>query len=207
MKVLIAEDDFTSRTMLKALLSKWGYEVVATADGEAALTAMEEDEDPPRLALLDWMMPAMDGPTLCRELRRRKDRDFLYLVLLTSKDEEGDMARGLEAGADDYLFKPYETEDLRVRVRLGERTLAWRDERREKEKLRDALRTTRSVCHRLAQPLQIVSGYSQLLLMNLNESDSMYRSLMDIRCGVEQMGELTREIVEVARSGTETSSV
>jgi len=105
MKILIAEDDFTSRTMLQAVLTKWGYEVTVTPDGEAALVAMQV-VGAPQLAVLDWMMPGMDGLSLCRELRTQERPEPLYLILLTSKDERDDIVQGLEAGALSRGLKP-----------------------------------------------------------------------------------------------------
>ena len=120
MKILIAEDDFTSRTMLQAVLSKLGYEVVATSDGETALAAMQA-ADAPQLAVLDWMMPGMGGLEVCRRVRTLETDQPPYLIILTTKREKEDIVAGLEAGADDYLAKPFDPAELRARVETGRR--------------------------------------------------------------------------------------
>lgn len=120
MKILIAEDDFTSRAMLQAVLSKSGYEVVATPDGEAALAAMQA-ANAPQLAVLDWMMPEIDGVEVCRRVRTLETDQPPYIIMLTTKGEKGDIVAGLEAGADDYLAKPFDPAELRARVETGRR--------------------------------------------------------------------------------------
>ena len=122
MKILIAEDDLTSCTILQAVLEQWGYEVISTSDGQAAWKALSR-ADAPHLAVLDWEMPGMDGPTLCRRLRARPQADPLYLILLTSRSERQCLVEGLEAGADDYIVKPFDNEELRARVLAGQRIL------------------------------------------------------------------------------------
>lgn len=120
MKVLIAEDDFTSRTMLKGILSKWGYLVTVAEDGNEAWKVLQT-EGAPRLLILDWMMPGMNGPALCRKLRQQEHLQPLYIILLTSRGDHPDIIKGLESGADDYIAKPYNQEELRVRLQVGAR--------------------------------------------------------------------------------------
>jgi two-component system, cell cycle response regulator len=122
-KVLIAEDDPISLRVVETMLKKWGYEPVLAHDGVDALQALQGD-DPPRIALLDWMMPRKDGISVCREMRQRADRAYVYILLLTAKSQERDLVEGLGAGADDYLTKPYSGDELRARLFSGERILA-----------------------------------------------------------------------------------
>jgi two-component system, cell cycle response regulator len=126
MKVLIAEDDVTSRTMLKAILTKWGYEVVAAVDGEEAWEVMKR-EDAPKLAVLDWEMPGLDGTELCRKVRGLKTDTPPYLILLTMRGEKGDIVEGLSAGANDYISKPYDAGELEARIRVGSRVIELQD--------------------------------------------------------------------------------
>ena len=120
MRILIAEDDATSRLLLKRVLTGWGYAVTVTADGDEALRELLA-VDAPRLAILDWMMPGMDGVDVCRRLRALETRQPPYLILLTALDKKGDVVTGLEAGADDYVGKPYDPDELRARVAVGRR--------------------------------------------------------------------------------------
>lgn len=198
MKVLIAEDEFVSRTILEAILTKWGFEVVVTNDGESALAAMKEP-DAPQLALLDWMMPGLDGLAVCQALRKLKRRDTVYLILLTSKSERGDMVQGLEAGADDYIVKPYNKEELHARVQVGRRIITIQNELREWEKLQGVLEMAGAVCHELNQPLQSISGYSELLLLDMNEDDTKYQTLQKIKIQVDRVAQLTRKIMKITR--------
>jgi len=123
MRILIAEDDATSRRYLKKLLERWGYEVNTAVDGTEAWVALRA-ENPPRLAILDWMMPGKDGLQLCAEIRRIKDSPYTYIILLTARHEKADIVRGLDAGADDYITKPFDPSELRARLRAGRRILA-----------------------------------------------------------------------------------
>lgn len=122
MRILIAEDDFTSRTMLSAVLRKSGYEVVVTENGLEALQAMQVP-DPPRLVILDWMMPEMDGVEVVRRVRQLQLEPPPYVIILTSRMEKKDIVAGLDAGADDYLSKPFDTGELRARVAVGKRMI------------------------------------------------------------------------------------
>ena len=126
MKILIAEDDSVSRRMLTSLLSRSGYEVVAVEDGVKAWEILQA-EDAPRLALLDWMMPGMDGVGVCRQARKQVGRPYAYLILLTAKGGKVDVIEGLESGADDYLTKPYDAQELKARMRVGLRILELED--------------------------------------------------------------------------------
>jgi CheY-like chemotaxis protein len=122
MKILIAEDDAVSRCVLEATLKKSGHEVVVTGDGAAAWEALCRP-DAPRLAVLDWMMPGLDGPEVCRRARAQDRPDPPYLILLTARDRKQDVVAGLDSGADDYLIKPFDRQELLSRLRTGERIL------------------------------------------------------------------------------------
>ena len=101
-KVLIAEDDPISRRLLEAFLTRWGYEVAVATSGTEALQALEK-KDAPRLAVLDWMMPGLEGVQVCQRIRERKDRPYVYILLLSARTQKDDLLHGLESGADDYL--------------------------------------------------------------------------------------------------------
>jgi len=122
MRVLIADDDIISRAVVKALLLKWGYEVMEVGDGNQAWNILK-DKDSPHLVLLDWMMPGMDGLELCRCLRQSGNNTYHYIILLTGRDSKEDIIGGLNAGADDYITKPFMPEELEVRLRVGKRIL------------------------------------------------------------------------------------
>lgn len=126
MRILIADDDLTSRAVLAAALRKCGYEVVETCDGEEALEALQQPAAP-RLAILDWMMPGLHGTEVCRRLRNRETDRPPYLILLTTREGKKDVSEGLHAGANDYLAKPFDPLELAARVEVGFRMIALQD--------------------------------------------------------------------------------
>ena len=121
MRILIAEDDATSRIVLERMLAKWGYDVVVTTDGNEAWEAFQKEL--PDIAILDRMMPGRDGVELCRRMRESEGSRYVYVILLTAKVQKEDIVEGLEAGADDYLAKPFDDAELRSRIRVGERVV------------------------------------------------------------------------------------
>jgi phosphoserine phosphatase RsbU/P len=121
MRVLIADDDRVSAAVVGAALSQWGYEVTTAWNGEAAWYQLQTTSPP--LAVLDWMMPGMDGLELCRRIRQDPATVHTHVVLLTSRDTGADRVAGLDAGADDYLVKPFDREELRARVQVGARVV------------------------------------------------------------------------------------
>ena len=122
MKVLVADDDPVSRLALSAVLGHWGYEVTAVADGDAAWKVLISEESP-HLVVLDWKMPGREGPAICTDLRRLDRPGYTYVILLTAVKQRDALVAGMEAGADDFIAKPFEPEELRVRLRAGKRIL------------------------------------------------------------------------------------
>ena len=121
MRILVAEDDPILRSLLVEVLTRWEYDVIVANDGNEAWLALQS-EDAPKLALIDWMMPGMNGSELCRKLRQEEIEQRVYLILLTAH-EWADM----ETGADDYLFKPFKHNELRARLHAGRRTVEMRN--------------------------------------------------------------------------------
>jgi phosphoserine phosphatase RsbU/P len=122
MRILVADDDLTSRSILAAVLKKWGFELVVTEDG---LSAWEVLQHPgaPRLILLDWNMPGMDGLEVCRRLRAKESHDPPYVILLTTRGEKSDIVQGLDAGANDFVTKPFDPGELNARLAVGRRVI------------------------------------------------------------------------------------
>ena len=187
MRILIAEDDPATRRILTSRLSKWGYELVVTGDGKKAWEVLQA-EDGPRLAILDWMMPGLDGAELCRRVRASADRPYVYIILLTALQREEDIVRGMEAGADDYVSKPFHPDELRVRLRAGKRILDLETEltatiatlRSERAKLEAAQQTlvqqqklagigvlAAGIAHEISNPMSIVTSYVRELAREL----------------------------------------
>jgi phosphoserine phosphatase RsbU/P len=118
MRILMAEDDPTSRHLLQRTLRKWGHEVVVARDGNEAWRALQETESPP-IAILDWMMPGIDGVEICRMVRQTPTVPPVYIILLTAKGAKSDIVEGLVAGANDYITKPFDRAELQARVQVG----------------------------------------------------------------------------------------
>ena len=137
LRVLVAEDNPVFQAMLRNILSKWGYEAVTARDGEEAWKILQS-ENSPQLAILDWMMPGLDGLEICRRVRGAGREPYVYIVLLTARTESRDLVEGMDAGADDYLTKPFRNHELRVRLRAGTRILDLQAELvRARERLRE----------------------------------------------------------------------
>jgi diguanylate cyclase (GGDEF)-like protein len=136
MRILIAEDSGPSRLALEKTLAKWGYEVVSCRDGNCAWNELQK-EDAPRMAILDWMMPGLSGPEICRLVRNQSNEQYTYILLLTSKAQTEELVEGMEAGADDYVTKPFDQQELHVRIHAGQRIL---NLHAELVKAREALR-------------------------------------------------------------------
>jgi diguanylate cyclase (GGDEF)-like protein len=219
-RVLIADDDAMSRRILKSWLENWGYEVTVAENGEAAWEILQL-ERPPEIAILDWIMPKIDGVELCRMTRERQLGPYQYLLLVTSRDEKQDVVNGLEAGADDYLTKPLDRNELRARLRVGKRILTLqRGLIQAREDLRfqathDALTgiwnrgTVLDLLHReleRAVRCQSATGVLMLDLDHFKRVNDMYGHLVGdvvLREAAQRMNQAVRSYDLVARYGGE----
>jgi diguanylate cyclase (GGDEF)-like protein len=127
MKILIAEDDLAFRNLMEKILTMWGYDVIVAENGNTALQILQS-EDAPRIAMLDWMMSGMDGVEVCRKVREENKNTYTYIILLTSQQRDEDLVTGLEAGADDYITKPFKHNELQLRLRAGRRIIELQNE-------------------------------------------------------------------------------
>jgi len=173
MRILAADDDEVTRTALVRLLEDLGHEVVPALDGNEAWEILQR-EDSPQLAILDWMMPGLEGVELCRRVRADTKRPFRYLILLTARDAIDDLVQGIESGADEYLRKPVDMRELRVRLVAGERILVQQDELRARATF-DALTgflNRATIIERLQRELEIVmrtNAPASILLADLDD--------------------------------------
>jgi two-component system, cell cycle response regulator len=125
-RIVIADDDPVSRRLLEKLLVKWSYEVTVVCDGTAAWHVLEQ-ANAPRLAILDWMMPGVEGVEICKRVRESTDKPYTYVILLTGRTDREDLLQALKSGADDYLSKPFDAQELQARLIVGERILDLQD--------------------------------------------------------------------------------
>jgi two-component system cell cycle response regulator len=220
MRILIAEDDFTSRTVLAGVLKKYGHEVVETTNGAAAWEALRQP-DAPRLVILDWMMPEMDGPAVVRRVRAQETDRPPHIIMLTSKGEKSDVIAGLDAGANDYLSKPFDVGELRARVEVGRRMVEMQDaviETREAlahQATHDVLTgmlNRRAILDRLREELARVGRHGDSLAIGMCDIDHFklvndthgHLTGDDVLCDLAKMlDENLREYDAVGRMGGE----
>jgi two-component system cell cycle sensor histidine kinase/response regulator CckA len=219
MKILIAEDERMSRRLLENTLSGWGHEVVVTCGGTEAWAALQQP-DAPQLAILDWMMPDMDGLEVCRRVREAPATKSIYIILLTAKGEVNDLVAGLTAGANDYVTKPFRREELQARVQVGVRMLelqqALADDRAELKRAEEALLESKEqlrqaqkleaigqlaggIAHDFNNLLTAISGYCQLSLRQLNEDEPLHHNIEEIQKAGERAASLTRQLLAFSR--------
>lgn len=196
MEILIAEDEKITRTMLARKLDNWGYAVVSAVDGNEAWEILQR-QDAPKLIVLDWLMPGMDGVEICRRLKQLEPKAPTYVILLTSLTGEEDIVAGLDAGADDYITKPFKNSELRARINVGRRMIELQDDLIEQEKLHGVIEMAGAVCHELNQPLQVVSGISELLMMDIEDNHPQYEKMTMLSEQIERMGEITLKLNKI----------
>jgi two-component system cell cycle response regulator len=178
LKILIADDDAMSLRLLEKTLEREGYEVIAVENGRLALQQLSLP-DAPRLALLDWVMPELDGPGVCVGIREQRERPYVHIVLVTSKGSKQDIVAGLEAGADDYLTKPWDPAELTARLRVGQRIL----------QLEDRLVEARETMRFKATHDPLTSLFNRGVIVNLLDRE-LSRTRRENGCTVVMLGDL-----------------
>ncbi|AOY58711.1 MULTISPECIES: hybrid sensor histidine kinase/response regulator [Desulfococcus] len=197
MKLLIADDDPTIRAYLKHIAAKWGYDIIEAVNGVQAWSALTS-EDPPRLAILDWVMPEPDGVEICRRMQYHADERFIYLILLTSKTEKQSIVHALDSGAHDYLTKPFYVNELRSRVAVGKRFVEAQDKLRESNEIKNKF--LRIAAHDLRNPLAVIINIAQVLRSGLlrespEKGDDL---LMRIDQSARHMLSLVNDLLDVS---------
>lgn len=223
-RVLLADDDPAARFMIEDILSEWGYDLVVAADGLEAFEILC-GEDAPQLALLDWMMPKMDGPQICTQSRQMQSVPFVYFIILTSKTEKEDITTALDAGANDFLSKPVDPGELRSRLQVGVRTVAYERTLVEKNEQLDRYATqmealaeerarqlvhaerlsvlgtlTAGFAHEISNPLNVILGNAELLHATWDEiAPPIRRALENDGANMELLRQATDETPRMLR--------
>ncbi len=196
-KILIADDDRNIRRVLQILLTKEGFDPVLAEDGTQALALLESHEGP-QLAVIDWMMPGLDGPTVCRMVRASQTT-YKYLVLLTARRSQDDIILGLDAGADDYVAKPFDEAELRVRLRAGKRILDLQNQLVQRnETLKDFVY---ALSHDMRTPLLALDlTINQALGSSFGQLPDEYMEVLrKSRCTVKELSNMTSTLLGVGR--------
>lgn len=223
MRILIADDDLTSRDLLETTLTAWGHEVISTQDGDQALDVLTQPH-PPSMAVLDWMMPGLDGIDICRELRAASSEWPIYKILLTAKDAKEDIANGLDSGADDYIVKPFSRSELRARIQAGVRIVQLQlDQMRRLRELQEyqaqLIQSARmatlgslsnGIAHEINNPVFVISGKAQMLLSNPQEhlaSPKAVGFLKDIKEMSDRISGITSHLLQYSWNSREMKKV
>lgn len=193
MKILIAEDDPVSRRLLETHLKRWGYEVIACKDGAEAWDVFQQPGSP-LLAILDWMMPHLDGLTLCRKIRELPHGQLAYLMMLTAKTEKADILTGLSAGANDYVVKPFDAEELKVRVSVGQRVVELQNRLIEAERNRVLMQAAGAAAHEINQPLTVLMGTVELLRYQLPGDSALRESIEAMYAASQKISEIVKKM-------------
>jgi len=191
MKILIAEDDPVSCHMLESMLDKWGYDKIVARNGVEAWQILQS-KDSPKLAILDWMMPGMQGPEICRKVRKSPDSQMIYIIMLTVRDRTEDIILGLQAGADDYIIKPFNHEELQARVQAGARII-------ELHRVKNELISI--VSHELRNPLtSILNSLSLLANGDAGELPEQAKKMINIVYrNSERLLRITNDILDIRK--------
>lgn len=201
MKILIADDSKTSRTRLTQVLTTWGYEIQIASDGEEAWTMLNAP-DHPEIAILDWMMPGIDGIDLCRKIRETPAIRDIYIIVLSSKSKRDDIYEGIQAGANDYIFKTQAEADLKIRLEVATRIVELKNELLVRQKMQGALELAGGICHELNQPLQVLLGYTEMLVDEIGPDSHSRDTLLEMKEAAQRIGKLTRRLMNITRYET-----
>lgn len=198
MRVLMAEDDISSREVLQLNLEAWGYEPVVCKNGAEAWEAFQRP-DAPQLAVLDWMMPEMSGVEVCTRVRglSKGQGRFAYIILLTAKSQREDLLKGLESGADDYVTKPFDRQELRARIRVGARVVGLQNQLREAEQLRVLAETAGAAAHEINQPLTVLMGKLELLLERMSQESDHREVIKSVYGSAERIADIVKNMSEM----------
>ena len=195
--ILVVDDMRTNRSMIEFMLQKNGYRTLSAASGIECIQMATSKQ--PDLILLDIMMPDLDGIAVCRRLRNDPRTGSLPIIYVTSDTDDNTLSRAFDAGGNDYIRKPINKIELikRVQAAFLNETLAQKN--KEEEKLRSVLSMSGTICHEINQPLQYISGISQLLLMDLKPGTPAYEKIVKMKAQIDRMGEITKRLMKVSR--------
>ena len=201
MKILIAEDEAISRRLLEVNLAKWGHEVVICQNGQEAWDICQTPEAP-LLAILDWMMPELDGIEVCRKVRELPHGELIYIILLTAKGEKEDLVQGLSAGANDYVTKPFDSDELKARINVGQRVVELQERLIEAERNRVLTEAAGAAAHEINQPLTVLVGTSELLMYQMSDQDQHRENIEALHDAAQKISKIVKKMGEIRQYAT-----
>ena len=194
MDILIAEDDFVSRKFLQKMLEEFGHTVIAAEDGMKAWELFKEQKF--KMVITDWMMPQMDGLALCQKIRQKKSPDYVYIIILTAKDQKSDAIKGLDAGADDYIAKPLDPGELSARIQVGQRIFQLEDAQMnanlqllQSEKMASVGQLAAGVAHEINNPTGFVSSNLKTLSDYQNDINMLIEKYRKFVLDIKEKGQ------------------
>ena len=193
MRILIAEDEEFFRLPLELALRQGEDEVVVCADGTAAWEILQADPAI-GLAILDWMMPGLEGPEICRRATNLRRFPPPYLILLTGKNQRADIVAGLEAGADDYVTKPFDLDELRARIAVGRRVVALQEKLLAAERVQVLAQTAGAAAHEVNQPLSVLMAQAQMLTLKVPPDFPELARIEAIIAAARRIAEIVRRM-------------
>ena len=193
MDVLITDTDPVSQGVLEALLAEAEHRVIVCPDGVEACGALQRD-DAPKLAILNWMIPGMTGTEVCRKVREATHSNLPYIIFVTAKDQKQHVVEGLKAGADDYVTKPFDHDELRARVQVGMRVVELQERLLELERTRVLTETAGAAAHEMNQPLTVLMGCVELLKGQPEGTRPQASLLERIYTAAKRISEIVRKI-------------
>jgi diguanylate cyclase (GGDEF)-like protein len=176
-QVLIAEDDKLCRTILEKNLKKWGYETISAVDGKEAWKLIQEKNI--QIAILDWIMPKIDGLELCKKIRGNKWDEYIYLIMLTVRNKQSDIRKGFSAGVDDYITKPFDTHELKARLQTGKRIISLQNQLLDSQKKLQEIATHDTLTN-LLNRYEILNVLTDEFHRSLRENKPVSAVMLDI---------------------------
>ncbi len=198
MKILIATSQ--ANGLLDRSLREWGHQPVLCGSGHDAIYRIMQ-ADPPALVILERDMPQLSGIEICRHIRNSDIEKQPYIILITHPNYT-DMLKGLDAGADDYISKPINLQEFRARLEAGIRVISQKEIRTEEVKLQGVLEMAGAICHEINQPLQVISGYAEMICDKIHSDDPLYGKLTAIRESVSHLGIINQKLMNIAEYKT-----
>lgn len=196
MKILVAGGDDARRTELQVILSKWGFDVVLAVDGLDAYAKFSRD-NAIKMAIVHQKVPDLNIGKLCRALKKRSKEIPFYLIVLMDADMNNQTVNEIITDADDFVVKPYSEDELRLRVNIGHCVIRLKTELKKQEEIKNQLKQARAMCHELNQPLQIISGFSEMLLQDLAKDHFNFEAIENIKQGVDRFAESLRKLKKI----------